>query len=260
MATTQASQPAGPDPDGGFTPHSRRRTALVVAAVSLVAAAVVVVPFVARGLGHPAAAPAEIPVPSSSPSPVHSVGSHADLPALFPAAPRHRGRVVVTDNGDRWSLRRLDPGAAPGSASYVLVVRSRGTVRSVRVPAGPAPVLQGTPVSIGELTDGVLVSQKGGGSDTWRVFVAWGGRISTLKARGPVALGGGFTHGTAYLSWLGADGRPYTRLGTSRPGHFRVWAWLPSAATAWTPPVLVAHSLGTVCLDDVRQTYGTCRG
>jgi hypothetical protein len=167
---------------------------------------------------------------------------------------------VVTDNGDRWSLRRRDPAAPLASATYDLVVRSHDTVRRVRVPADRLPVLERTPVSIGELTDGVLVSQEGGGSDTWRVYVAWGGRISALGTRGPVVLGAGLTvgGGRAYLSWLGADGRPYTRMDTSRPRHFRVWAWLPSAATAWTPPSLVAHSLGTVCLDDVRQTYGAC--
>jgi len=232
----------------------------VVAAVSLVAAAVVVGPFVARGLGRPAAAPSEAPVPSGSPSPAQGVAAHADLPALLPAAPRHSARVVVTDNGDRWSLSRRDPAAPFALAAYDLVVRSHGTVRRVRVPAGRPPVLERTPVSIGELTDGVLVSREGGGSDTWRVYVAWGGRISALATRGPVVLGAGRTArgSRAYLSWLGADGRPYTRLDTARPRHFRVWAWLPSAATAWTPPVLVAHSLGTVCLDDLRQTYGTC--
>ncbi len=256
MATTQSPRPAGPDHDGEGRPPPRRRTALVVVGISLAAAAVVTVPFVARDLDHRPAPSGHHPTPGRSPS--RAVGLPADPTPLRPAAPGRASRLVVTDVGDRWSLRRT-PGA--GGPSYAVVVRSQGTVSRVRVPATWRPVLERSPVSIGELTDGVLVSQGGRHADTWHVYVAWAGRISALRMRGPVPLGGGSlpAGSRVYRSWLGADGRPYTRIATARPDRYRVWTWLPSVASAWTPPTLVAHSLGTLCLDQSRATYATCR-
>jgi hypothetical protein len=265
MAVTHAPGQAGPEHQGRGPWHHRRRTALVVSAVSLAAAAVVTVPFVVRDLGRSAATPPPTPDPSRHPSPTLRAGQPADLPTLLPAAPgaaRGGGRVVVTDDGDRWSLRRVAP-AAPGEpVTYDLVVRSHGTTRSVPLPAGRTPALGRTPVSIGALTDGVLVSRPTGDSETWRVYVAWAGRVTALTTRGPVALGVGLTadRGAAYRTWLGPGGRAYTRVGTPRSGRFRVWAWEPSDASAWTPPVLVARSLGTVCLDEAGQSYDRCAG
>jgi hypothetical protein len=117
-----------------------------------------------------------------------------------------------------------------------------------------------TPVRVGDLTQGVLLSQEGGDSDTWRVYVRWGGQVQQLRTQGPVALGGGFTAAgmTAYLSWMSADGSLYTRIGTPRPGRVHVYAWVPTGASAGTAPVLEARDLGVVCLDETLGTYGTC--
>jgi hypothetical protein len=159
-------------------------------------------------------------------------------------------------------LRRHTPSGPTEPPSYDLVVSGHGTTRSVRIPAGGPPVLDATPVNVGELTDGVLVSQGGGDADTWRVYVDWAGGIVELETSGSVSLGSRFagSNDAAYLSWQGADGRLYTRVGTTTPGRFRVWAWQPTGATAWTPPTLHADDLGVVCIDDLLQTYGTCTG
>jgi hypothetical protein len=107
----------------------------------------------------------------------------------------------------------------------------------------------------------VLLSQEGGDSDTWRVYVRWAGVVQQLVTQGPVSLGGGFTPdgAAAYLSWMGRDGRLYTRIGTARPGRDHVYGWQPVGGTAYTAPVLQAVDLGTVCLDEALGTYGTCR-
>jgi hypothetical protein len=264
MAVTQAPEQAGPEHHDRRPRPRRRRTALVVAAVSLAAGAVVTVPFVVRDLGGSMGTPARTPTPGRHPSPTDRAGEPGDLPTLLPVAPgaaRGGAQVVVTDDGDHWSLGRVDPGAPGEPATYDLVVRSHGITRSVRLPTGRPPALGRTPVSIGAFTDGVLVSRTTDGSQTWRVYVAWAGRVTALTTRGPLPLGAGLTadRSAAYRSWLGPDGRPYTRVGTPRSGHVRVWAWEPSDASAWTPPALVAHSLGTLCLDE-RQGYRRCAG
>jgi len=192
----------------------------------------------------------------------YDAGPRGDLPPLLPAIPRAGAgdTGVVTSNHDRWVLHRATPPGPQDAARYDLVLSGRGATRTVRIEAGWPPTLAATPVSVGELTDGVLVSQEGGDSDTWRVFVDWAGGIVELATEGPIPLGGGFASGgdAAYLSWQAADGRLYTRLGTTTPGRFRVWAWQPTGATASIPPTLVAERLGIVCIDETLQTYGTC--
>jgi hypothetical protein len=192
----------------------------------------------------------------------YDVGPRGDLPALLPAD--HRGTTgpggAQSAPGDQWRLLPLHASGDPETGQWLLRYAGQGGPESVRVPVGWAPSLFRSPVRIGDLTDGVLVSQEGGDSDTWRVYLRWGGGIQQLVTRGPVALGGGFSAdgGSAYLSWMGPDGRLYTRLGTGRPGRDHVYAWQPAGGSAYTPPVLEAVDLGTVCLDETWQTYGTC--
>lgn len=193
----------------------------------------------------------------------YDVGPRGDLPPLLPDAgrPRTGGSGVTTGDGYTWTLRRGTPPGAPESPHYRLVVTGHGDAQAVAVPPGWAPAMLRRPVRIGDLTDGVLLSQEGGDSDTWGVYVRWAGRVQRLQTRGPIALGGGFTRTgtTAYLSWTTADGSLYTRVGTPHPGRYHVFAWVPTGATASTAPVLEAQDLGIVCLDETWGTYGTCR-
>jgi hypothetical protein len=206
---------------------------------------------------------------STSPAPCASgqdwrydVGPRGDLPALLPALGRREAGPagITTGDGYTWRLHPGDPPGPPEYAHVDLVVDGPGTTQSVPVPPGWAPGMFARPVRVGDLTDGVLVTQEGGDSTTWRIYVRWAGLAQPLRTRGPVPLGGGFTTSgsTAYLSWVAADGRFYTRVGLPRPGRYRVYAWTPTGATASTAPVLEARDLGVVCLDETWETYGTC--
>jgi len=194
----------------------------------------------------------------------YDVGPRGDLPAPMPAAGiRAAGPSgIVTSDGYAWSLHRATPPGPAESTNYDLVVKGGGSTQSIAVPAGWAPAIYGTPARIGDLTQGVLLSQEGGDSDTWCVYVRWGGQVQQLQTQGPVGLGGGFTSGgmTAYLSWMSGDGQLFTRVGTPRPDRYHVYAWQPIGASASTPPTLVAEDLGVVCIDQTLDTYGSCPG
>jgi hypothetical protein len=203
------------------------------------------------------------PLPATAPS-VSASAPQLPKGALHPDARVHeadRGRVT-TDDGYTWTLHRGMPPGPVESVHDNLVVTGHGTTQRVAVPPGWGPSMFHRTVRVGDLTDGVLLSQEGGDSDPWRVYVRWDGRPQQLRTRGPVALGGGFTStgSTAYLSWMSADGRLYTRIGTPRPGRFHVYAWTPAGATASTAPVLEAKDLGIVCLDRTGRTFGACPG
>jgi hypothetical protein len=191
----------------------------------------------------------------------YDAGPHGGLPVLLPAAAASQvGREGVTfDHGDSWSLRAATPPGPVESRSVDLVFSGRGTTASVRVPPGWAPTLVGSPVRLSAGAQAVLLSQEGGDSDTWRLFTFAAGRVQRVDTTGPVALGGGFTRdgSSAYLSWMSADGRLFTRLGTGTEGHYHVYAWEPGASPAGAP-VLRARDLGIVCLDETLGTYGTC--
>jgi hypothetical protein len=105
----------------------------------------------------------------------------------------------------------------------------------------------GARVRIGDITEGRLRRT----TDGWRVVVRWDGRRQPLKLRGRVSLG--------RASWLSADGLLYTRVPTGRPGRFRVYAWDPQGGSAYTPPTLVAVSLGRVCFNSSFTAFGNCR-
>jgi hypothetical protein len=115
---------------------------------------------------------------------------------------------------------------------------------SVGVRAGPQ---SGARVRIGDITVGTLRRTPGG----WQVVVRWDGRLQPLTLHGPVSLG--------RASWLSADGLLYSRVPAARPGRFRVYAWDPQGGSAYTPPALVAVSLGQVCFNRSFTAYGNCR-
>jgi hypothetical protein len=108
----------------------------------------------------------------------------------------------------------------------------------------------GAHVRLGNVTDGVLRRTPDG---TWQVLVRWDGRLQPVPTRGPVQLAAG-----AASSWIADDGLLYTRVPTGTPGQFRVFAWDPQGGTAYTPPVLVASSLGRACFDRGFTAFGNC--
>jgi hypothetical protein len=187
------------------------------------------------------------------------VGPHGDLPAMQPiGATWFKGATApVVDGADSWTLVRATPPGPADTPNTDLVLRSAGTTTRVRVPHGWPPVLRARPVTPGG-QHGVLISQEGGDSDTWRVFVDHDGRPVELPTDGPVSLGGGFTSGSAaaYVSWVSRAGQVFTRVGTGDLGRYRVYEWVPDSGSPL--PVLRARDLGTVCIDDLFGHYGTC--
>jgi hypothetical protein len=190
------------------------------------------------------------------------VGPHADLPRLLPTVrPAWANRSSTSFAGGVWKVHNLDPNVDPEAARYDVSHTSHGVTQVARVPVGWPPALFGFPVRI-DHAPGLLLSQEGGDSDTWHVYVVRGGRLQPLPMRGPLPLGGGFTQTSAgqsaYYSWLTPRGRLFTRVGTGQSGRYRVYAWLPTGGGTTSPPTLVAHGLGVVCLDETLDTYGTC--
>jgi hypothetical protein len=110
-------------------------------------------------------------------------------------------------------------------------------------------LIEGTQVRLGDITSGVLRRTP----DGWKVLVRWNGRLQPVPTHGPVKLGGG----SAQSSWISKQGLLYTRVATGA-GQFRVYAWEPRDATAYTPPTLVATDLGRVCFNRSFTAYGTC--
>jgi hypothetical protein len=189
------------------------------------------------------------------------VGSHGDLPALQPIGATwfKDATSPVVDGSDSWTLDRATPPGPAEAPRMDLVLHSGDATTRALVPAGWPPVLRARPVTPGGV-HGVLISQEGGDSDTWRVYVDDDGRPAELRTDGPVRLGGGFTHDadSVYLSWVSGAGRLFTRVGTSDAGRYRVYEWDPVGGTATSLPVLQARDLGTVCFDELFDHYGTC--
>jgi hypothetical protein len=195
----------------------------------------------------------------------YDVGRHGSLPALLPTVhPAWADRSSTSFAGGVWKVRDLDAAVDPEAAPYDVTHTHHGVVHAARVPVGWAPILYGHPVRLAGGAPAVLLSQEGGDSDTWRVYVDRGGHVQPVPMRGPLPLGGGFTEAggdqAAYLSWLTPDGHLFTRVGTEVPGRFHVWAWQPIGGDAATAPTLVARDLGPVCIDEMLGTYGTCAG
>jgi hypothetical protein len=190
------------------------------------------------------------------------VGSPQGLPALFPAAEGSvgLGSPVALPDGSTARLRgHPRPEQAPGDVR--LVVDHGATHASGVVPAGWTPTLLTQPVAgadgdSGDGGDGLVVSQEGGDSDTWTVYVRRGGALEPATVASGVQLGGGFTADGmhARLSWLTPRGAMFTRVGLDRENHFRVYRWTLAGT------VLRAHDLGEVCLDLMARPpdYGRC--
>jgi hypothetical protein len=162
--------------------------------------------------------------------------------------------------GATWLVRPIPGTGSPDEAAYRLVHEGPGATRTARVPHGWAPQLFREPARVGRAR-GVVLSQEGGDSDTWRVYVMRRGRIQAVPARGPVGLGGGFTavggQESAYLTWLTPAGALFTRVGTGEPHHVRVWRW--RAVERDGHVALVARDRGTFCANARMTTYRVCR-
>jgi hypothetical protein len=114
--------------------------------------------------------------------------------------------------------------------------------------AGGAPALrQGARVLVGDVTTGTLAHVRGSG---WEVLVRWDDRPQALTMRGPVSL--------RDPSWVSSAGLLYTRVPTGTPGRFHVYAWSPQGGSVYTPPMMVADDLGTVCFDRAFTAFGNC--
>jgi hypothetical protein len=194
----------------------------------------------------------------------YDVGSHGDLPRLLPTVhPAWADRSSTSFGGGTWKVRNLNPHVDPEAAAYDVVHDRHRVTHTARVPLGWAPVLFASPVRLGDGGSGLVLSQEGGDSDTWRVYVDRGGRVQPVAAQGPLPLGGGFTTSagrqSVYYSWLTPEGHLFTRVGTGRAGRFHVYQWQPSGGDSASSPTLVARDLGIVCIDETFDTYGTCR-
>jgi hypothetical protein len=122
------------------------------------------------------------------------------------------------------------------------------------LPARSTRLSDGLRVRLGVITDGVLRRTPGG---TGQVWVRWNGRLQPVPTRGPVQLIGATT-GHPPSSWVSDQGLLYTRVALARPGRFRVFAWAPRGATAYTPPTLVAKNLGLACFNRSFTAFGDC--
>jgi hypothetical protein len=126
------------------------------------------------------------------------------------------------------------------------VLGSRADLPSLLPAAGPG-LQDGATVRVGDITTGVVHRSPTG---AWQVVVRWDGQPQPLTAQGPVSLGAG--------SWVSRAGLLYSRVATGTPGRFRVYAWDAQGGTAYTPPSLVATSLGPVCFNQTFTAFGGC--
>jgi hypothetical protein len=249
--------------DGALDPlqHGSARVAVVARSWSLRGGVLAGTRAGVRCWDRTSVAPPQICAPGEDWS--YDVGPHGDLPRLLPTVrPAWADRLSTTFGTGGWKLHNLDRSVDPEAAPYDLTHADHGVVHTARVPVGWAPLLFGPPVRLAGAGPAVLLSQEGGDSDTWRVYVDHGGRVLPVPVLGPLPLGGGFTKASdgqgAYYSWLTPQGRLFTRVGTSRDGRYHVYAWHPTGGSASTAPTLVARDLGTVCIDETMGTYGTC--
>lgn len=188
------------------------------------------------------------------------VGSATGLPELFPAVGGRRGvgeplPFTLAGVAGTATLRGSASPDEVAAGDVRLVVRTGVFRDRGPVPAGWTPVLVGR-LSLPHEGIGFVVSQEGGDSDTWTVFVPHQGALVRARVPAEVPFGGGFTaDGThAYLSWVSPRGRLYTRVGLDRADHYRLWSWSVEGTT------LDARDLGVVCLDLMAQPerYGSC--
>lgn len=122
---------------------------------------------------------------------------------------------------------------------------ARGGLPSL-LPAQAPRLADGQPVRVGDVTTGTVHRSAAG----WQVLVRWDGRLQALPTRGPLSFGPG--------TWVARSGLLYTRVSTGTPGRFQVYAWHPIGGSAYTPPTLVATSVGDVCFDRTFTGFGGC--
>jgi hypothetical protein len=153
------------------------------------------------------------------------------------------------------TLQRTSPQTTPSSGRHHTsstdpstdsALGARGDLPSL-LPAGGMALSEGQPVRVGYITTGTLHHAATTG---WQVLVRWDGRVQPLPTRGPVSVG--------TRSWVSQAGLLYSRVPTGTPGRFHVYAWSPIGGTAYTPPTLVATSLGDVCFDPAFTAFGGC--
>lgn len=133
-----------------------------------------------------------------------------------------------------------------GDTTSDAALGSRGDLPSL-LPAARLALRDGQPVRVGDVTTGVVHRSATAG---WQVLVRWDGRLQPLPIRGPVSLGA--------ATWASRAGLLYTRVATATPGRFHVYAWSPTGGTAYTPPTLVATTVGDVCFNQAFTAFGGC--
>jgi hypothetical protein len=166
---------------------------------------------------------------------------------------------VVHEVGDGDGGGQAPAAANPSPPSIAPAAHQRPASDPALGPAGSLPELlparsqltDGAKVRLGDVTDGVLRRTPAG---AWQVLVRWDGRLQPVPLRGPVRLAAG-----PASSWISENGLIYTRVPTATPGRFRVFAWDPRGASAYTPPTLVSVPLGQVCFNRSFTAFGTCR-
>lgn len=183
--------------------------------------------------------------------PVRPVSAPAGrtLPRLFPeASSRPVGLdrpFVVRRTGHRPETVELRGHASPDGVEpgdVHLVVRAGDRLLRAPVPAGWPPVVRRASLAV-RGGYALVVSQEGGDSDTWTVYVRRGHSLVQARRQGAQPVGGGFTPdgAHAYLSWSTPPGRLFTRVGL-RGHRYHVLSW------AVRGDRLVPHGLGTVCI------------
>jgi hypothetical protein len=149
------------------------------------------------------------------------------------------------------AIKSVPPSVAPAAHQHPTVdpaVGPRGTLPDL-LPAR-SQLSDGAHVRLGDVTDGVLRRTPHGAGP---VLVRGDGRLPPVPHSAPVRLAAG-----PATSWISANGLIYTRVPTTTPDRFRVFAWDPRGGTAYTPPKLVATALGRVCFDRAFTAFGNC--
>lgn len=195
-------------------------------------------------------------------------GPHGSLPVLRPVADPD-WIMNVGSGSDTWRdgttrlriVKGRPSGASTFEQDYDLVGVVDGRPVSVRIGKVGTRLFK-TFVDLGHGVRGLVAADESEG--------AW--NLLALTPRGLVPLSPAVSHsgltlhpGTigfrvdgkarAASTWI-ADGKVFTRVETDQVGRYDVYEWqVTDSSGAKLTPV----DLGTVCIDDFQDTYGTCR-